>query len=188
MRAALIALLLLVSGGAAFADSLWTGNAQSLFVDRRAHRVGDILSVLIVEAVSASHSATHQTTKEVSAEAQGGLGLLSFFPRLGLSASRGAAGSGSNITSTRITDRISVTVVAVDLLGNMSIAGQRTMELGPDKLELQFAGKVRPEDVGADNSVLSSDVADLVVTWAGKGPIAEKQKSGLLYRLLHFLW
>jgi len=182
-----LALMLALSAAAA-ADSLWSDSARSYFTDRRAHRVGDLLAVLVVESATATHQATHQTAKEVSASAADGTGLLSFFPRLGLEASRSSSGSGASSTATRISDRISVTVVAVDDLGNLTIAGARQMELGPDKLEMRISGKVRPDDVAADNTVLSSDIADLTVTWSGKGPIQEKQKPGLLYRLLHFLW
>lgn len=184
----LIALILACSATAAAADSLWTANSRSLFVDRRASRVGDLLAVLVVESVTATHQATHQTNKALEAESGGGNGLLSFFPDFGLSAERSTSGSGASTQSTRISDRLSVTVTALDPAGNLIIEGSRLINLGADKLEMRFRGKVRPDDVEADNTVLSSDVADLEVTWSGKGPIAEKQKPGLISRLLHFLW
>lgn len=180
--------LILVLAATAQADSLWTNTSSSLFADRRARAVGDLLTVAVVESVSTTHVAEHQTKKEAEAETAAGTGLLSFFPDLSLSAARSTEGSGASTAATRITDRLTVKVTAIDPQGNLCIAGDRTLELSADRLELHFSGKVRPEDIDADNLVLSTSVADLQVTWSAKGPIAEKQKPGLLMRLLHWLW
>lgn len=186
-RALVIGALTLVAS-AAWAESLWTPQSQSLYADRRAHAVGDVLTVAIVESVSATHAASHQTEKQMEAEGMAGSGLLSFLPDLTTAASRQSHGSGNTTTATRITDQLSVTISAIDPQGNLCLSGGRTLELGADKLELQFRGKVRPEDVGLNNVVYSTQVAELSVTWKGAGPIAEKQQPGVLYRLLRWLW
>ncbi len=70
----------------------------------------------------------------------------------------------------------------------MTVAGDRCLQLGADTLKLHFAGRIRPQDIDETNTVLSTNVADLCVTWAAQGPIAEKQKPGLIQQLLHWLW
>lgn len=188
-RAFLLVLVLVAAMGTAHAESLWRANSKSLYADLRARQVGDLLTILVVESTQTSHIATHKTAKGVETETEGGTGpVLSWIPELSLSTSRKSDGSGSTATATRVTDRLSVTVAAIDAQGNLLVMGNRVLELGADKVEMKFSGIVRPTDISADNTVLSSNVADLQVSWSGRGPIAEKQKPGLLYRLLHFLW
>ncbi len=188
-RALLLLIALIVVAGTAQAESLWQSESKSLYADLRARQVGDLLTVLVVEATQTSHVATHKTEKGLETETEGGTGpVLSWIPELSLSTSRKSDGSGSTATATRVTDRLTVTVAAIDAQGNLLVTGNRILEFGADKVELKFSGKVRPTDISADNTILSSNIADLQVTWTGRGPIAEKQKPGLLYRLLHLLW
>jgi flagellar L-ring protein precursor FlgH len=187
-RIALTALIIFGLAGSAAADSLWSPGARSLFVDLKAAQPGDILTVLVVESVSASHKAAHDTSKSLSAKCPGGDGALKFFPDLSLTTTRETAGEGQNVTSTRITDRVAVKVTKVDERGNLTIEGKRSLKLGADTLELTFTGEVRKEDVNSDNTVFSSDVSGLTVSWTGKGPIAQDTKPGLIRLLLNFLW
>ena len=182
-----IALALLIVT-AASADSLWTATSTSLLADGHTRAVGDIISVAVVEVVNASHAATHKTKKTTDAAAAAGTGWLSFLPELGVSAQRSTDGAGATTSATSITDHISVTVTAIDQHGNLTVAGDRCLQLGADTLQLHFSGRVRPQDIDETNTVLSTNVADLAVTWTAQGPIAEKQKPGLIQQLLHWLW
>ena len=181
-------LLLICCCAVAQADSLWKSDSESLVADRKAHRVGDILTVLIVESSSAKHEAKSDTSKKMDAQATRGTGLLRLFPSLSVSADRSTSGSCSSEQTTTLVDRMSVKVVAVLSNRVLRIEGERVVNLRPDEIKLSVTGCVRSEDVAADNTVTSANIADLKVTTAGKGPIAEKQKPGLIARLLHFLW
>jgi len=188
-HALMIFCLLFVTPGIASAESLWRPTSRSIFADSTARGVGDVLTVLVVEATKASHSASHKTAKGVDIDTEGGSGpVLTWIPALSLSTDRESEGAGSTAQTTAVTDRITVTVTAVDPQGNLIVSGSRILEIAADHMELSFSGKVRPADINADNTILSSNVADMQVNWTAKGPIAEKQKPGLLYRLIRFLW
>jgi flagellar L-ring protein precursor FlgH len=52
---------------------------------------------------------------------------------------------------------------------------------------ITISGMVRPQDVTAANTVLSSQIADAEVQMEGDGLLAEAQRPGVLYRLLDWL-
>jgi flagellar L-ring protein precursor FlgH len=170
-------------------DSLWPAERQgSLYADQRAHAVGDLLTVIIVQSSVASHEAESETNKSASASASPGAGLLSFFPDFGLGAKRSTSGSGSTVSKTQFADRMTARVTEVLPNGALRIEGVRSTVINAEKMELRLTGVVRPQDVSPDNTVLSSNLADEQIEWTGKGPIAEKQRPGLISRLLHFLF
>jgi flagellar L-ring protein precursor FlgH len=172
----------------AAADSLWSPSSRSLFADRKACAVGDIVTIVIVQQTTTSHNAAHGTSKMLDVEAGPGLGLLSFFPDLSLEAERSDSGTGTSTETTALTDRITAKVTAVMPNGTLRIEGTRSVTLKKDHLECVVRGLIRQEDVESDNTVLSSEVADLELVWTGKGPIDAKQRPGLISRLLDLLW
>jgi len=171
------------------ADSLWpAAQGGSMYADKKAHAVGDLLTVIIVQSSLASHEAESQTEKSESATGKEGSGLLSFFPDFGLSAKRSTAGSGSTVRKTQFADRMTVRVTGVLLNGTLQIEGARATNINAEKLEAKLTGIVRPQDIAPDNTVLSSAIADQQLVWSGKGPISEKQKPGIISQILHFLF
>lgn len=173
----------------AAADSLWpAGRSISPYADKRARAVGDLLTVIIVQSSVASHEAESQTEKSTSAGAEKGTGILSLFPDFSLSAKRATAGSGSTTRKTQFADRMTARVTEVLPNGALRIEGVRATNINAEKLEARLSGIVRPQDIAPDNTVLSSAIADQQIVWTGKGPIAEKQKPGIISWLLHFLF
>jgi flagellar L-ring protein precursor FlgH len=168
--------------------SLWRPGSRSLIADRRAARPGDILTILVVERSATSHQAAHETEKKLSASGGPGGGMLALFPEVSVKGERTTSGTGSASQSTSLVDRISAVVTAVTPQGNLQVQAVRRVRLNKDELVLTISGLVRPEDITAENSVLSAQVADCRMEWSGHGPIPEKQRPGLLSRLLSLLW
>lgn len=188
MKSLMSCLILLGLGAVVSAASLWTVNSAPLYQDTRARAVGDLLTVIIVQQSSATTSATHATAKGTNVSSDAGTGWFSGFTGLGVKADRSTAGSGSAASSTQLTDRLTVQVVEVMPNGNLRVQGTRSIQLEKDEMTLTFSGIVRQEDIAPDNSITSIQVADQQVDATGNGPIAEKQRPGLLSRLLAFLW
>ena len=192
MRSVLFLLMLsitLMIAAAATADSLWPAACSgSAYADRKAHRVGDVLTVLIVESSVSSHSAKTETAKDLSVSGDAGTGFLDIFRAFSLGGKRSSSGSGGATQSTKLVDRMSVTVVEVTPNGLLRVQGEREVCLNAERLKLTLSGVVRREDVGPDNTVISSQVADLRISSNGKGPIPDTQKPGLIYRLIRLLF
>ncbi len=79
--------------------------------------------------------------------------------------------------------KIAATIVDVKPNGNLVLEAKRYIQTDEEKISMTLTGTVRPADVAVDNSVSSSNVADLAVTKTTKGIARDGQKRGWLVRL-----
>lgn len=175
---------ILISQTAIASDLYQESRFRPLTADRRAHRIGDVLTILIVENSSASATAGTKTDKENNA----GLAFRSPTKQqsytLGLEENFDGAGKSSR--TGRLLAQISVSISAVDEVGNLWVEGKQLLEINNEKQEISLKGRVRPIDVAENNTVLSSRVADAEITYVGDGALAEAQHKGWLSRVLSF--
>jgi flagellar L-ring protein precursor FlgH len=180
------------------ADSLWpggqanAGNGANLITDKRALKVGDLVTVKIVEAASAEQSTKVSTSKEASVgggagqgswRAHSGIPMTSY----GAGASEGFDGGGTSARSGRILTTLTARVINVLDSGNLLIEGRRSLKINDEKQHIYVRGVIRIGDVGRDNSVLSSAISDAQIMYEGKGPLSEKSRPGFFTRLLDWL-
>ena len=184
----LYGMVIVLLAAPACADSLWTDTAKNRLSDVRARAVGDLLTVIIVQDSSTVTQAQHVTGKSQDVSAGAGAGWFNRFPGFAVKSNRITNGTGAATASTRLDDRITVQVVEVLPNGILRIEGVRHVKLEKDEMSLIFSGLVRQEDVSPDNFVVSTQIADQRLETKGMGPIAEKQRPGLLSRLLAILW
>jgi len=156
---------------------------RPLVSDRRAHRVGDILTVLVVENASASATAGTNTDKSND------LGVRFSSPsssqkNYALSVDQDYDGGGKSARTGKLLAQISVEVKAVEQNGDMLISGVQDIEINDEKQTINLAGKVRSIDVDERNTVLSTRVANAKITYVGNGVLAESQHKGWLSRLI----
>ncbi len=177
--------------GAIFRD----GRELRLFEDRTARRVGDILTIRLLERTSASKQASSSADKssEIGLANPTLFGSPVSFNGNGLSASvsgeQAFEGGGAADQSNSLTGQISAVVVDVLPSGALVVRGEKMLTLNQGQEFVQISGVVRLEDIGADNSVLSSQVADAQITYAGTGAMADASAMGWLGRFfLSPLW
>lgn len=170
----------------ALADDLYKGsNWSAISADRKASQVGDLLTVIVYETAQSSNvtkSDSKRSSQLGGAISSGGLdehGDLRF--------GGGYSGGGGVQRSDRVVAMISVTVRRVLPNGDMEVAGQQTMRLNGEATLIGIEGRVRREDISADNRVLSSRLADARVMYEGKGFVAKSAKPGLINRVFRFL-
>lgn len=166
-----------------------------LFEDLRAHRVGDILTVSLRENTTAQKSASTATDKSSSATLAEPVIFGRSVTRNGdtfLSGSIGGdsefSGEGSSSQSNSLNGDITVTVVERLANGNLRIRGEKWVTLNQGDEFIRLAGIVRPADIGTDNSVDSSKVADARITYSSKGILAAANKMGWLQRFMQSVW
>lgn len=186
----LFAVIVLLASSQAMADSLWTeDSATSLFADRKAAKVGDIVTVLIMEGATSTQKASSGFDKDVEHSNSAGLGpLLKLLPEFGFSSSQSGSASGQTTMSNQLITRLSATVVKKQENGNLEIEGSRVLETNGEKQEISFSATVRPEDIGTDNTVTSTNLADVQIHYAGKGPIGDRQRAGIVTKLIKWLF
>jgi flagellar L-ring protein precursor FlgH len=189
MRVLAVALLIIWVSGYALSDSLWKDGNRSLYADRKAVKEGDVLTVLIYESTTASSRADTKTSKSDSASTKPGVGpLLSMLPEWSVSGKTGSQASGSTTRSGTLVGKISVVVKEVLPNGNLKVEGTRTVGVNGEKEKIVLTGIVRPEDVSAENTLPSTAIAQAEIHYEGKGPVGNKQREGLLTKLLKWLF
>ncbi len=151
----------------------------------RAGRLGDILTIVLAERMSASKSSSATTGRNGSVgltpPATGPLSL--FNPSdINMGGDQSFKGKGEAAQSNALTGELSVTVAAVYPNGTMLVRGEKLVTLNRGDENVQFSGLVRTADIGTDNRVPSTRVADARIRYTGKGEIARGSQQGWLQR------
>ena len=178
-----------------------SGQEISLFEDAKARRVGDVLTIVLVEATTASKTADTSTSKKqdtalanptilgapLSFNMPGGSGRDL---NLGttLSGDRSFAGSGDSSQSNKLQGNITVTVAKVLSNGNLMVRGEKRMTINQGDEYIRFSGIVRPSDIASDNTILSTSVADAKISYTGKGMLDESNSDGWLASFFNSKW
>ncbi|WP_448661565.1 flagellar basal body L-ring protein FlgH [Sphingomonas sp. CJ20] len=176
---------LLIAAPAAAQDLYRGGNWSSMAADRRASGVGDAITVVVQQAAEASN--TTQNVGRKSTDLSGGLNAGSVNESGQLSLGGGYAGRGEMRRSERLVAQLSVTIEAVLPNGDYRIVGEQRLHVNGEKTLIAVRGRIRPEDIRSDNSVLSSRIADAQINYDGKGFVSRSAKPGLLNRIFSFL-
>lgn len=167
---------------------------MELFTDPRAHRVGDILTVVLVESTQASKKATTSTSKTDKAALASPTVLghaLSVGGKLAdmeLSGERSFDGAGSSSQSNQLTGQITVTVAQRLSNGNLMVRGEKWLTINQGQELVRVSGIVRPQDIGQDNVVPSTRVADARISYTGRGTLADANSRGWLSRFFNSKW
>ena len=167
--------------------SIYSNSQQGLFAtDRRASKVGDLLTVALSENFSASKSQSAKSAKN---------GTTAFnFPQITTadaddtlfdsSLAKSFDGSGSADQNNSLRGEISVTVTKVFSNGNMEILGQKKLTLNNGDEYIRLVGIIRPEDVNSRNIVPSSRIANAKISYTGAGDVADTSKKGWFSKLI----
>jgi len=169
-----------------------SGAEVRLFEDRKAGRVGDILTVRLQESTNASKNSQTSTSKETDATMTnptvlgrpvtlGGTPL--FDGALGGESSFDGAGSSSQSNS--LAGNITVTVVQRLANGNLRIRGEKWVTLNQGREFIRLSGIIRPDDIEPDNSLYSHRIADAEITYSSKGVLAAANRMGLISRFFN---
>ncbi len=197
---------LLVIAGSAYADSLWTQGQSSdlnpsLYRDDRASQIGDIITVLIVEQAAITQQATSNTTRDssIKGEVKNWVNLqfkgikvdteqAGVLPKWEIDTENEFEGTGSYKGDYAVTGTITTRVIDILTNGDLVIEGQSLVKNNEEENTIALSGIVRPQDIGPNNTILSTQVADKRIHVVGKGPINDKTKRGILGRLLDWVW
>ncbi|NIY48690.1 flagellar basal body L-ring protein FlgH [Cedecea colo] len=163
---------------------------QPLFEDRRPRNIGDTLTILLQENVSASKSSS------ASASRDGSTGLaFDAMPKAlsglfggdranaSINGNNDFTGKGGAAARNTFSGTITVTVKQVLENGNLSVVGEKQIAINQGTEFIRFSGIVNPRTISGSNTVISTQVSDARIEYVGNGYINEAQQMGWLQRL-----
>jgi flagellar L-ring protein precursor FlgH len=179
------------AGAPASPDSLWMAGLNG---DHRARQLNDLVTIQVVEFVSAQGSADSSLDKSSNASASvtGLFGAESKFPSwldpsslAALGANTSFEGGGSTQRAGSLTAVLTARVVDVLPNGDLTLEGVREIDINGDRQILVVTGVVRTRDIGPGNVVPSTAVGQMRIRYFGRGLIKDNLQPGWLVRVLN---
>lgn len=159
---------------------------QPLFEDRRPRAIGDILTIVLDEEVSASKNSQSNAGRSGSASLELAQlpDVLDTLAEYGfdIAGENNFTGSGGSRANNSFTGTITVSVLEVMNNGNLRVRGEKQIAINQGTEFIRFSGVVNPRTITAQNSVPSTQVADARIEYVGDGYINEAQHMGWLQR------
>lgn len=168
-------------------NSLYRTSARGFFKDERAHRIGDILTVIVT--IDDRAQIDNQTARSRSSTNSAGMGGIfgaavsnisagSINPSGAIDFTSGLndAGAGSVNRSESLETSVAAVVTQVLPNGNLVIEGRQEVRVNFEVRDLIVAGIVRPSDISADNTIPSSKIAEARIAYGGRGQITDVQQ------------
>ena len=182
--------------GTSFGESLWTKSAHtevSMFADKRAGNIGDLLTILVDESITMSTS--QKTTTDKSASIVNELSNLLFegtrlggtyqtqLPKTDIAGTNAYEGGGTIANTQSISARLSVLVIDKLPNGNLILEGVRAIAYSGETFYLVTRGVCRATDITPSNTIRSSQIAEAKIEVISEGTLTDAQKKGWLMRL-----
>ncbi len=208
-----VALVCVGFAGSLHAGSLWKDgitDERGMFADKRAKRVGDIVTIIVQESASVSNTLRLKTDKAAKSGVAGVasevlnqfVGILPSklfgkeirkalpanvpvpsVPGLATAGANDYTGGGEIKNSQTIATRCAVQIIDTLPNGNLVFEGIREVSFSKERQFASLRGIIRQYDIQPDNTVLSSNVADARIEIVSDGTLTEAQKKGWLLKL-----
>ncbi len=159
--------------------SLYTpsGAYTDMAADYKAHRLGDVLTLLVSETTAAQSTGDVNNSRTFAANsaitAIPGTSSQAANPLLGMTSSKSLKGSGETSTGSSVTATLSARVIAVLPNGNMVVEAERHTIISSQHEDLIVRGVLRPGDVGPGNTAVATSLSNLEIELKGKGVVSD---------------
>jgi flagellar L-ring protein precursor FlgH len=183
------------------ANSLWRSGARAFFKDQRAAQVGDILTVLVSIADTATLDNATSAVRAASETAglPNFLGLETQLPKLiskalntsslvSSSSANSNVGTGTIKRDETVTLQLAGVVTQVLPNGNLVVSARQEVRVNSELRELSVSGVVRPQDIASDNTVTHERMAEARISYGGRGTLTQLQQPRIGQQILDILF
>lgn len=179
----------LAQTGALFSQT----RASFLYSDRKASRIGDLITITLNENTNASKNADteikNNDNNELSPTISGRTPSYGGNPfNYSFDKSKQFKAEADSKQANSLNGTITVTVAQVLPNGNLLVKGEKWLTLNQGNEYIRLTGIVRPEDITTDNTIASTRVANARITYSGTGDLDESNKMGWLSRFFNSSW
>ncbi|MGL5005875.1 MAG: flagellar basal body L-ring protein FlgH [Plesiomonas sp.] len=160
---------------------------MTLFQDRRAFRIGDVLTVVLQEQTSSSKKAGTSFGKESNTSVGAATLFGSDYPKAAtsLGADRDFKGNSTSSQQNSLSGSITVLVHEVMHNGILQVRGEKWLRLNQGDEYIRLNGLVRVDDIDGSNRVSSQRLANAQITYSGRGALADSNSAGWLTRFFN---
>jgi flagellar L-ring protein FlgH len=171
-------------------QSLWRDDvSRPMYADKRASGVGDIVTIVVQENTTTSKNNKTATSKQSAMDAS----ISSFFysptasglltkggqlPALKYSSKNDFSGGGTIDNSEKIITYVAARVIDVLPNRNLVIEGRRETAFGGEQQTILLRGVVRLDDIAANNTIFSYNIADASIHIVSRGTLTDSQRKG----------
>lgn len=185
-----------IKNGSLFQEKIPTNYGyQPLFEDHRSHNIGDTITVVLQENISASNSSSSNLTRDGKANVGVTVTPGTLNPILGLNVNDNKtgidsigkndfSGRGSNSAKNTFTGLITVTVKNVLPNGNLKVIGEKQVAINQGTECIRFSGVINPNNINKNNLIASTQIADTRIEYVSNNRINDIEKMGWLQRFL----
>lgn len=155
----------------------------------RAHMVGDLLTIVLVENLTTSKQAIGKTQKSGSfSVTPPTAGPFAINPNaLNAAGASAFSGEGDASQKSQLGGQISVTIAETRRNGTVLVKGEKRLLLSQGEEWVQISGIVRLADIDQNNTVQSGQVADARVVYTGNGAIGRASRQGWLSKFFSII-
>ena len=168
---------------------------NNIYSDSKAHRVGDIISVILSESTQAKKNAKTELKGNNSTSLDPVLGLGGLPVTVGGESLQFSVSQDTNFKGDSKADQgnslsgnISVHVLKVLANGNLMIRGEKWLTLNNGDEYIRLTGVIRSKDINSNNTILSNKVANARIQYAGTGAFADLNEQGWLSKFFTSKW
>jgi flagellar L-ring protein precursor FlgH len=182
-------------GGSVFLAS----TSGSLYEPRRDWRIGDLVTINIVTSSIANNTdnAALKRTGTISSSMTSFMGVPMSFghinggslsPEIAASSDQEYAGAGSAVAANNISGQVEAVITRVDANGTLALAGRTNVNINGNVVSIVVTGYASPDDIAANTTISSNQVADMNVQYVGDGPINGAHQVPWLQQVLTKVW
>lgn len=160
----------------------------SLVSNLKAHRVGDLVTILITEEATASSGAKTKADNKSEHTGGPGLGFLDFIRPWDISSENKYQGNGDTQRQGSLRAEITARIIEVLHNGDFRLSGSRMVNINGEKQLIEITGVCRARDIGADNTIMSTFISDAQIAYNGSGLVTDAAQPGVVTRILNWLF
>lgn len=184
--------------------SLYAVKGPSLFADKKDLQIGDIIQVQIDEALSSNTNNKRETTSDRNTSLGGGVATAgqgngiaskiasSLNPITNIGFESNSTRDNTGEVKTKLNETFSTNVSAIIeetyQNGNYFVRGTKEMLIDGQKQSLTLTGVIRPYDITADNSVSSSQIANLKILYKKDGEEQDVMHMPWGLKIIQMFW
>jgi flagellar L-ring protein precursor FlgH len=158
------------------AESLYVEGAyRPLTADNKAFRVGDVVTVQVLENSSAVTNSDTTTRRKNSISADLSLTRNPSITA-GVNVGGDFDGGGQTQRASKLLAQLSVGVIEILPNGDLKLSGEQVLYVNDEQQRVKLQGRARPQDISDGNIILSTRLADAKITYVGDGDLSERQR------------